>query len=207
MDTLNVTSNSPDWRAARLSNFSADPFELDRQKFASVEGFIQGIKFHYDDDRRLHAFELTGMKAKKIGRLAKRDRVWWDGMEIIYGSMFHHSVIARAIAAKFEQNRGALAALIATRGLTLTHNTGTPEPADTCLPATIFCTILTNIRQDALKKLPKVDIVNYGTYSREARIFDGQQFWSGYGTTDVQALGELLRLHPEIFLVTLDIQK
>ena len=44
MSVLNISSKSDDWRASRLSNFSADAFVLDGEKMASVEGFIQGTK-------------------------------------------------------------------------------------------------------------------------------------------------------------------
>ncbi|MBI5732839.1 hypothetical protein HY967_02685, partial [Candidatus Jorgensenbacteria bacterium] len=63
--TLNVWSKSTDWRARYLSNFAADPFELEGEGFASVEGFIQGIKYPLDDPRREQAFNSVGKEAKR----------------------------------------------------------------------------------------------------------------------------------------------
>ncbi|MCL6560821.1 MAG: hypothetical protein K6U74_18905 [Firmicutes bacterium] len=42
---LNIGSRSDDWRARLLSNFAATPFALFGKRFASVEGFWQGLKF------------------------------------------------------------------------------------------------------------------------------------------------------------------
>ncbi len=59
-------------------------------------------------------------------------------------------LIEEAIRAKFEQNRGAMEALLATEGMTLTHNLGHPDPPNTSLPATALCDILTRIREETL---------------------------------------------------------
>lgn len=148
MTTLNVSAKSDDRRAARLSNFSPDPFTLDGMTFASAEGFIQGIMWPEDHPNRNDAFGSVGGKAKRFGRTAERKSVWWRGETIPFGSSRHHLLIERAIKAKFEQNPEAMAALRATAGLTLIHDLGHPESPTTSLPATVFCAILTRIRDD-----------------------------------------------------------
>lgn len=150
MKILNIGSKSDDWRAKRLSNFSADPFVLNGIQFASVEGFIQGTKFPENDPRRKQAFQSVGKDAKRFGRDAERRFVWWQSQIISYGSPEHHRLIERAIRAKFEQNPEALKALTATKGMTLTHDLGHPESPNTSLPATVFCDILTRIREEHL---------------------------------------------------------
>lgn len=146
METLNITSRSDDWRARSLSNFSADPITLDGRTIASVEGFIQGIKFPEGNPYREQAFRSTGVRAKTFGMYAEREFVWWNDEAYLYGSAEHHALIERAIRAKFEQNTMAREAIVATEGLTLIHETGEPEPSTTSLPATVFCDILTRIR-------------------------------------------------------------
>lgn len=146
METLNVSAKSDDERAARLSNFSPDPFTLDGLAFASAEGFIQGIMWPEDHPNRSDAFASIGAKAKRFGRKAERKSVWWKGEEIVFGSPSHHLLIERGIRAKFEQNPGAMAALRATKGMTLIHDLGHPESPTTSLPAVVFCAILTRIR-------------------------------------------------------------
>lgn len=150
MMILNIGSESDDWRAKRLSNFSPDPFVLDGVRLASVEGFIQGTKFPENDPCRKRAFQSVGREAKRFGRDAERKFVWWQGQTILYGSREHHHLIERAIRAKFEQNLEALKALIATKEMTLTHDLGHPEPPNTSLPAKVFCDILTRIREEHL---------------------------------------------------------
>lgn len=147
---LNIGSRSDDWRAGRLSNFSADPFTLDGVRLASVEGFIQGIKFPENDPRRKRAFQSTGRDAKRLGMEAERKFVWWQGQVILYRSPEHQHLIEHAIRAKFEQNPEALKALLATKGATLTHDLGHPESPRTSLPAKVFCDILTRIREEHL---------------------------------------------------------
>ena len=150
MDALNIGSRSSDWRARRLSNFSDDDVVLDEVKVASVEGFIQGIKFPEGDPRRSQAFTATGFEAKRLGKGSLRSFVWWKGQQIVFGSSEHHHLIERAIRAKFDQNSVARAALIATDSLRLTHDLGHPESPHTSLPSRVFCDILTRIRQELL---------------------------------------------------------
>jgi predicted NAD-dependent protein-ADP-ribosyltransferase YbiA (DUF1768 family) len=166
--TLNITSKSDDLRARILSNFSGYSFTLDGLKFASVEGFIQGTKFPENDPRRNAAFGLMGKEAKKYGTYAERKFVWWGGKEIPYASEEHRNLIERAIRAKFNQSPQAIKALLATRDLVLIHDTGEPEPPDTSLPASIFCRILMDIREE--KKKMKV-LVAYQSFDHAIRSF------------------------------------
>jgi len=151
MPTLNIGSKSDDWRARRLSNFSTDPFLIDGEKIASVEGFIQGTKFPEGHHVRQQAFQSVGVEAKRCGKKAERKLVWWKGQVVSYGSTEHHQLIERAIRAKFEQNDDAMEVLLATDGLILTHDLGRPDSPNTSLPAKIFCDILTRIREEAVK--------------------------------------------------------
>lgn len=110
-ETLNVYSKSDDWRARILSNFSPDSFLLDGESLASVEGFIQGIKFPEGHPRRLLAFRSAGITAKRLGINIAPDSVWWKHQPIPYGSAEHRNLIERAIRAKYEQNSEAKDAL------------------------------------------------------------------------------------------------
>lgn len=146
LETINVDSRSDDPRVRRLSNFSPDPFVLDGEKLASVEGFIQGIKFPVGHPDRELAFRSFGKDAKRIGSMATRDFAYWQDKRITYGSAEHHELIERAIRAKFEQNPGAMKALLATDGVTVIHDLGEPESPGTSFPAKVFCEILMRIR-------------------------------------------------------------
>lgn len=149
MRELNVRFDSSDWRACALANFPIFPFALDGVTLASTEGFVQGIKFPRGDLRRPRAFRSFAWSAKEIGGQAERRYVWWNGRSELYGSSEHHNLIARAIRAKFAQNRGAQVALGATRGLVLVHRIGVEQPT-TSLPASVFCAILHDLRSELL---------------------------------------------------------
>jgi predicted NAD-dependent protein-ADP-ribosyltransferase YbiA (DUF1768 family) len=146
--TLNVGSKSKDWREYCLSNFPPFPFVLDGKIYASVEGFVQGIKYPFDHPNRELAFVSFSSTAKHWGDAAEREFVWYGGEIISYGTAEHHRLIGRAIRAKFKQNTGAMLALSATKGFTLIHDTGTPDSPSTSLPREIFCDILTRIRDE-----------------------------------------------------------
>lgn len=88
------------------------------------------------------AFASVGIKAKNFGKEAKNKFVWWKGKKIIYRSQEHINLIEKAIRAKFVQNPTAMKALLATKGMKLTHNLG-PESPTTSLPAQIFISIPT----------------------------------------------------------------
>jgi predicted NAD-dependent protein-ADP-ribosyltransferase YbiA (DUF1768 family) len=53
--------------ASALSNFAPHPFELDGVPVASMEGFLQSLKFANPDMQR-HVCMLTGRAAKAKGR-------------------------------------------------------------------------------------------------------------------------------------------
>ena len=146
---LNVSSASADWRACALANYPLFPFVLDGVVLASVEGFIQGIKFPEGHPSRAAAFRAYAAAAKQYGAAAARISVWWGGQALAYGSAAHHALIARAIRAKFVHNQGAQLALRATQGIVLKHDVG-PESPTTSLPAVVFCRILTELRDELL---------------------------------------------------------
>ena len=147
---LNVNSASSDWRACALANYPLFPFILDDVLLASVEGFIQGIKFPDTHPSRGRAFLAHAHAAKQCGERAERISVWWKDKVLAYGSDAHHALIARAIRAKFYYNQGAQLALRATEGMELKHDIG-PELPTTSLPASVFCRILTDLRDELLR--------------------------------------------------------
>jgi len=147
-ETVNANSRSEDLTERILSNFSRHPFNLFGFEIASVEGFIQGIKFPLKDPRRETAFKLAGMGAKKIGIQAENKYVWLDLMgKLSYGSKEHYEIIEMAIKAKFQQNPDAMQALLSTGEKKITHEVG-PESPQTSLPKKLFCEILTEIREE-----------------------------------------------------------
>ncbi|WP_331284293.1 PAS domain S-box protein [Castellaniella denitrificans] len=148
--TINVAFTSDEWRGVALSNFSLSPFELDGVSLASVEGFIQGIKFPPGHPARERAFVSSAWEAKACGQGADKRFAYWGGAQIEFGSDAHHRLVERALRARFVQNEGLRRVLASTRGLDILHQTGeAPEPERTSLPAALFCRILSDIRDAA----------------------------------------------------------
>ncbi|WP_338075963.1 PAS domain S-box protein [Castellaniella defragrans] len=146
--TINVAFTSDDWRGVALSNFSLSPFELDGVPLASVEGFIQGIKFPPGHPARERAFASAAWEAKECGKGADKRHAYWGEARIVFGSDEHHRLVERALRARFAQNEGLRRLLASTRGLEILHQTGEgPEPERTSLPAALFCRILSDIRE------------------------------------------------------------
>ena len=75
-EPINVVSTSADPIARTISNFAATPFELDGQRYQSVESFWQGFKFGDDADRRRLA-ALDGAQARDRGR---NTGLWGNGV-------------------------------------------------------------------------------------------------------------------------------
>ncbi|WP_366140705.1 PAS domain S-box protein [uncultured Castellaniella sp.] len=146
--TINVAFTSDDWRGVALSNFTLSPFELDGVPLASVEGFIQGIKFPPGHPAREQAFVSSAWEAKACGEGADKRFAYWDEASVEFGSDAHHRLVERALRARFDQNEGLRRVLQSTRGLDILHQTGEgPEPDRTSLPAALFCRILSDIRE------------------------------------------------------------
>jgi len=69
--------------ASALSNFTPHPFELDGVSCASMEGFLQSLKFSNPDVQR-EVCKLTGLatkfRGKKRNKAWKRiQTLWWQG--------------------------------------------------------------------------------------------------------------------------------
>lgn len=119
---LNITQSvAPNF--APISNLAHTPFVLDGMRYASVEGFWQGLKFEEAVERRRIA-KLWGSEAKDAGKPAGQpDRFTYGPDRIAAGSPEHWHLMRRACAEKFDQHAGARAALLETGARWLTHKT------------------------------------------------------------------------------------
>jgi len=106
---------------APISNLAHTPFDLDGRRYASVEAFWQGLKL-VDPDERLAAAGLFGVDARKAAEAVQQpDAFDYEGRPIRAGSPEHRDLMRRACEAKFSQDAGARAALLATGERWLTH--------------------------------------------------------------------------------------
>lgn len=151
-----------------LSNFAATPFIFHGQRYASLEGFWQMMKYpEGDDDPRaefpgLHwactreqVAQMTAFEAKRAGDLGsanmKRMGITWvtfEGQQVEYRPTVpgeHYRLIAAATREKVDQNPEVKRILLATGDLVLKpdHHQEPNAPA-----AWRYCEILMQIRTE-----------------------------------------------------------
>ena len=140
--------------ANALSNFAPHPFVFDGVECASMEGFLQSLKFK-NPDMQKHVCTLVGKQAKFKGKKKKwwvRQTLWWRGEEIDRHSSQYYRLIVSAYNALAE-NSGFAKALLATQDSALTHSIGKNDPHRTILTVQEFCSILVGLREDLKERL------------------------------------------------------
>jgi predicted NAD-dependent protein-ADP-ribosyltransferase YbiA (DUF1768 family) len=143
-EPINVVSDSPNPVARLISNFATTPFELDGQRYESVESFWQSLKFISDEDRRRLA-QLNGPDARAEGdRQGYGSTICYRGEEIAVGTAAHWQLMENACRAKFDQNAEARGALLATGERPLVHVVRRDSKA---IPGVIMAQIWMRIRK------------------------------------------------------------
>jgi predicted NAD-dependent protein-ADP-ribosyltransferase YbiA (DUF1768 family) len=139
--------------ASALSNFAPHPFVLDGVSIASMEGFLQSLKFR-NPEMQKHVCTLVGRAAKSKGRGKNWQRsgtLYWNGREIDRFSEEYQKLLDRAFEALYTTNESARKALLASGDATLEHSLGKKSPKETVLTRSEFCSRLLRLRQ-RLKK-------------------------------------------------------
>ncbi len=140
------------WPSAALSNFTPHPFVIDGVECASMEGFLQSLKFK-EPDMQVEVCKLVGKAAKFKGKKKKWWRtqtLYWQSQEFKRDSQEYQDLLDRAFDA-LAQNTGFQKALLATGKATLTHSIGKSKETETVLTKQEFCSRLTNIRNNLQK--------------------------------------------------------
>lgn len=151
---MNIGSGSG-YPASALSNFSPYTFTVDGIECASMEGFLQSLKYS-NPDMQVHVCTLVGKKAKFKGKKKNwyRDQtLYWKGKPIPRKSDEYQALLDKAFNA-LAQNKKFQKALLASGQATLTHSMGKKDPRKTVLTTNEFCSRLIRIRrqlQDAQK--------------------------------------------------------
>lgn len=133
--------------SAALSNFAPHGFEIDGVQCASMEGFLQSLKFS-SPEMQEHVCTLVGKAAKFKGKKKKWFReqtLYWRGNPIKRDSDEYQELITRAYDAMF-LNTKFRAALAATGKATLTHSMGKNKINETVLTEREFMQQLNRLR-------------------------------------------------------------
>ena len=136
------------WPSSALSNFAPHAFLFRGISMASMEGFLQGLKFE-NPEMQKHVFTLVGKAAKFKGKKKKWFRtqtLFWQGTPIDRHSQEYQDLLDQAFEAMFTQNLGARRALLASGNATLTHSMGKIKPTETVLTRSEFCSRLMRVR-------------------------------------------------------------
>ena len=134
--------------SASLSNFAPHPFVIDGVQCASMEGFLQSLKFE-SVDMQEYVCTLVGKAAKKKGRKKnwqQSQTLYWRGVPMKRDSEDYQKLLDRAYEA-LNENTGFRKALEATGNATLTHSIGKNKISETVLTTREFCSRLTKLRE------------------------------------------------------------
>ena len=138
----------------KLSNFYPHSFTIDGVACASMEGFLQSLKYLCPKKQRQVCL-LSGMEAKEAGVGKRRWKltrnVYWCGKRYARLSPEYRELIFRAYSAMYAQNVDFRKALEASRGAKLCHSIGTPNPKKTILTEREFICMLYRLRGKYLK--------------------------------------------------------
>lgn len=134
------------WPSNELSNFTYHPFIMDNQEFASIEGFLQGLKIQ-DPIEQKRVFKLHGLEAKLAGPKIKNNTMWYKGTPINRHSEAYKRLLIKAYIHMFNQNKTFRDALAYTGNKKLVHSIGSENIFETILTNKEFCGILMALRK------------------------------------------------------------
>ncbi len=151
-NTLDIRSNGL-YPSNVLSNLCSNGFRFDGVVCGSMEGFLQSLK-HKEKDKQLQLCSMKGGNARKrsVTSWQTDQIVWWKGQAYDRQGEEYQKLIRRTYHAMFDQSERFRAALMSTRGITLTHKSGETNPYKTILTEQEFCTILTEMRDNYDKR-------------------------------------------------------
>lgn len=133
--------------SSNLSNFTPHPFTIDGVECASMEGFLQALKYS-NVDMQVHVCTLVGKQAKFKGKRKKWYRtqtLYWNGEDYARDSVGYQDLLDRAYTA-LAQNKKFQGALLATGKANLTHKMGQKKPERTVITEREFVSRLTRLR-------------------------------------------------------------
>lgn len=131
-----------------LSNFAPHPFVIDGVQCASMEGFLQSLKFK-DIEMQKYVCTLVGVKAKYKGKHKKwwvDQTLYWQGKEYKRDSKEYQDLLHRAYL-QLADNESFKKAIIASGDATYTHSIGKNDITHTILTEREFCSLLNMCRR------------------------------------------------------------
>lgn len=135
--------------SAALSNFAPHAFTIDGVECASMEGFLQSLKFENPEIQK-QVCTLVGKAAKFKGKKKKwfkTQTLYWNGKAMKRDSKEYQKLLDRAFHA-LSKNQSFKKALLATNDAVLTHSIGKTKIQETVLTRQEFCRRLMRLRSE-----------------------------------------------------------
>lgn len=167
---MEVGGNNKQYPGRNLSNFFPHPFTFRGMEVASMEGFLQGLKFKSPEMQR-EVFKLVGLAAKKKGKgknWQQSQTLWYQGHPIPRRSQMYQDLLDEAYDAMYEQNAAFRKALEDTHDANLTHSIGRTNESETVLTVREFIGRLNKLRRG--EKLCK----NKVTFQEQIKLIDDE---------------------------------
>lgn len=139
--------------SSSLSNFAPHAFVLDDVQCASMEGFLQSLKFS-NPDMQVEVCKLVGITAKRRGSKKNwktTQTLYWRGKPYKRDSEDYQKLLDRAYYA-LSQNASFQRALLATGNSSLTHSIGRNKINETVLTVQEFTSRLYKLREELQQK-------------------------------------------------------
>jgi len=134
--------------SASLSNFAPHEFYMEGIYCASMEGFLQSLKFENPEVQK-EVCKLVGLKAKYKGKHKKwwkTHKLYWKGIEYDRFSGEYQLLLDKAFS-ELSKNNSFRKALLATQNSNLTHTIGKRKESETILTRSEFCSRLLKLRR------------------------------------------------------------
>lgn len=146
---MEVGGNTSKYPGRNLSNFFPHPFVFRGMPVASMEGFLQGLKFKSPEMQR-EVFVLVGMAAKKAGsrkNWRRTQTLWLQGEPVKRSSPEYQDILDEAYDAMYEQNAAFRKALADSGDAVLRHSVGKSDESETVLTVREFIGRLVRLRR------------------------------------------------------------
>ncbi len=151
---INIYSKG-EYPANVLSNFYPNSFEIDGVACASMEGFLQSLKFKNKEKQR-KICALVGIEAKNAGRkkwLWKiTGNVYWQGKRIKRDGKDFKNLLVKGYR-ELLKNPTFYKALEDSYGCTYTHSIGKNDARKTILTEKEFIWLLNQMRMETLAEV------------------------------------------------------
>ena len=137
-----------EYPSCMLSNLAAHEFIIDDVLCASMEGFLQSLKFE-NEEEQIKICKLSGFEARNAGQRKNWQEtqiLYWQGIPYRRDSFEYQVLLDRVYLKLFDSCNEFKIALKATGNENLTHNIGKTDPMKTILTRKEFCSRLKTLR-------------------------------------------------------------